>query len=183
RALRAAKPLKFLWLVLQSYGHRGRIELSRLVPRRHRQPHFIRVSYLPRLRCEPAEPTTSRAVRWQFSYRPYLPGRHVLPQNDCAAPSRCRGRRTSHLQGSFAADDKGRSCPRFYVRARSPASVPGSSTVTKSSRSRSLEHSERRRQQLAVFAVVPLSPAVRIEAISRRSLPAAEGPLNAARIG
>src|SRR5215831_19052349 len=38
-------------------GQRDRIGLSRLVPRRHGQPHFIRVSYLPRLRCELAETT------------------------------------------------------------------------------------------------------------------------------
>src|SRR5262249_30067617 len=91
RALRAAKPLKFLWLVLQSYGHRGRIELSPLVPRRHRQPHFIRASYLPQVRCEPPGPTTTRAVPWQFFYPPHLPVRHVLPQTDYPRPADAEG--------------------------------------------------------------------------------------------
>jgi HEPN superfamily AbiV-like protein len=54
-------------------------------------------------------------------------------QNDCAALDDAEGG-ASHLQEGLAADDNGRSRPRFYGRTRSPASMSGSSTVMKPSR-------------------------------------------------
>src|SRR6516165_8629043 len=55
------------------------------------------------------------------------------------------------------AGDGRRGCPGFYVRTRSPASMPGFLDGDEAFALQAFDHSKRRRQQLAAFAVMPTS--------------------------